>query len=539
MTEPTFAATCKGVKVPPSPFLNETRIKRMEEARYEGEEIAGALSVVREGDRVLEMGAGLGVVGAVTAFNAKPEAVLSFEANPALIPHIENLYKLNGLQDVIEVRNQVVISAPERPETMTFHVHNSFLGSSLVDNDKRKTTPVEVDTVAFDEVLEEFKPDVLIMDIEGGELEFLTHANLRGIRAVVIEFHPGVYGKEGTGVCKDALRSAGFLKQEDVSTRFVWTCARKSVTLSSPRSTGGWSTEIARLEKPIVIPPESRSHIQETGVRSAEGGFAPHATLWRGDRLLTQPPSMPDGPVERLEGKWLWGGTLWRYFPHFITESVTRLWALEHIDQSEFAGVLFVPKNPTTEEAERPKFHEDFLRLMGCTLPIKEAFKPLQPDELVIPGQGFGLGEISRGTPQFLEAMALRFAKDIAAEGPEKLYISRSKLGPQRGALLGESLLEKHLEAEGYEIFHPQEHPLDVQIARYRAAKKVIAAEGSALHLYAFAGGPETQVAMILRRKSKATQHISQPLESFTGVTPLWADTLRRTCAARIRRANG
>ena len=93
---------------------------------------------------------------------------------------------------------------------------------------------------------------------------------------------------------------------------------------------------------------------------------------------------------------------------------------------------------------------------------------------------------------------------------------------------MGETVLEKHLEAEGYEIFHPQEHSLEVQIARYRAAKKVIAAEGSSLHLYAFAGGPETEVAMILRRKSKATQHISTHIESFTGVKPLWIEHLRR-----------
>lgn len=67
------AATCLGVKVPQSSFLTETRINRINAARYEGQEIAGALHVIREDDRVLEVGAGLGVVGAVIATNAKPE----------------------------------------------------------------------------------------------------------------------------------------------------------------------------------------------------------------------------------------------------------------------------------------------------------------------------------------------------------------------------------------------------------------------------------------------------------------------------------
>lgn len=38
---PEIAATCFGVDVPVSPFLNETRIRRMNEGRYEGEEIQG------------------------------------------------------------------------------------------------------------------------------------------------------------------------------------------------------------------------------------------------------------------------------------------------------------------------------------------------------------------------------------------------------------------------------------------------------------------------------------------------------------------
>lgn len=526
MSDPRIAATCKGVRIPHSPFLNETRIRRIEEARYEGEEIAGALAVVRPGDRVLEMGVGLGVVSAVTAANARPSKVLSFEANPALIPHITEMHRENGLQDVIELRNQVLISAPDRPESMTFYVTNSFLGSSLIEKETRQTHPVDVPTADYHAVLNDFRPDVLLMDIEGGELEFLAHADLRGIRAIVIEFHPSVYGKEGTARCKDVLRTQGFAKQPELSTRFVWTCIRSEIALDAPKPDSGWAREIVTVTKACVVPPEARNHVQHTGVLDISGKPVPHAALWRGKRLLTLPPEAPQ-TSRHLPGKWLWGGTLWRYFPHFIAESVTRLWALDQLDQSEFDSILFVPKNPTVDDPA-PGFQRGLLDLMGCTLPIHEARSPVQVDELVVPGQGFGLGEISQGTPEFRAAIKARFAPDIAPEGPEKLYISRSRLGPQRGGLLAEESLERALSAQGYEIFHPQEHSLDVQIARYRAAKKVIAAEGSALHLYAFAAGPKTDVAMILRRKSQATQHIATHVQSFAGAKPLWVNRLRR-----------
>ncbi|MGP6087543.1 FkbM family methyltransferase [Antarctobacter jejuensis] len=528
--------TFRGVKVPSSPYLTDMRRKRIAEGRYEAEEIAGALATVRPGDRVLEMGAGLGIVGAVVAANAKPQALLSFEANPDLMPHIRALHDMNGLQDRIELRNQVLMSAKDRPATRSFHIRSSFLGSSLIDPENRPTRCVEVPTASLDEVLKEFRPDVLIMDIEGGELEFLADADLRGIRAVVIEFHPKVYGQEGVRACKDKLRGMGFRKAEELSTRFVWTCTRNVIRLEPPSPAGGWSTQIARLKSPIVVPPDHRSHVQPSGVLTATGQFVPHSATWRNARLLTPPPERP-ATAERLPGRWLWGGVLWRYFPHFVTESVTRLWALEHLDGSQLDGILFSPKNPTVEDP-LPAFQRDFLDLMGCSLPIREARAPCVPDELIVPGQGFGLGQISRGTDRFIEAVALRFGRDVAPEGPEKLYISRSRLGANRGALLGEARLEAYLAEQGYEIFHPQAHPLAVQVARYKAARRIVAAEGSALHLLGFVAGPEQQVAMILRRRSGATQHISAHLESFSGRAPLWVETLRRTWmpAGQIRK---
>ena len=220
------AAVCKGVRVPPSPFLNETRIRRINEARYEGDEIAGAMRVVTASDRVLEMGAGLGVVGAVMALNCKPERIVSFEANPNMIPHIRALYDLNNLTDRIEVRNEVLISAPDRPAEMTFYLRNSFLGSSLIDVENRATRPVAIPTADFAAVRADLNPTVLVLDIEGGELDLLRHADLTGIRAIVIEFHPEAYGREGMQECKQILRDAGFVRHDDISTRTVWTCSR-------------------------------------------------------------------------------------------------------------------------------------------------------------------------------------------------------------------------------------------------------------------------------------------------------------------------
>ena len=84
------------------------------------------------------------------------------------------------------------------------------------------------------------------------------------------------------------------------------------------------------------------------------------------------------------------------------------------------------------------------------------------------------------------------------------------------------------MEAQGYEVFHPQEHDIATQIARYKAASHIIAAEGSAIHLAAMVMGPAQKLAIIVRRRSSATDYIEAHLKAFAGVTALSVDALIR-----------
>ncbi len=525
--KPDHAALCHGVKVPASPFLNEKRVRRMAEGKYEGEEIRGALEVIRPGDRVLEMGAGLGVVGAVIAKHAQPEAVLSFEANPNLIPHINALYQLNDLQDRIEVRHQVVMAAPEPPEHVTFHLRTSFLGSSLIDQEKRRTTGVDVPTVSYDAVIDAFRPDVLVMDIEGGEQDFLRHADLRGVRAIIIEFHPGVYGKSGAHDCKTILQKAGFAKRKDVSTRFVWAATRPDwqahQDASWPRPGFGWSHRCETFAKAVIKPTEGDSLIGPAGVQTEDGADVPIAAHWRNTRRVTMPFDPPVKP-KPLKGRWLWGGVLYWNFAHFVAESLGRLWAIDAAGPLD--GILFVPRR-SGDRTSLLSFQTGVFEAMGIDLPIIVADDSTQVDALIVPGQGFGLGAITDGTPAFRSFMTDRFGADIKADGPERLYISRSQLSANRGGLLGETLLEERLRDEGYEIFSPEAHSVATQIARYKAARQVVSCDGSALHMLAFCGRSDQEVAMIVRRKSAATALIARHITQFTGRAPLSINCLR------------
>lgn len=508
------AAECHGIKVPHSPMLTPVRIERINAARYEAQEIAGALAVVQPGDKVLELGAGLGLVGAIVAHNAKPAQVLSFEANPNLIDHIRMLYRMNNLGDQIDVRNAVLISAPNPPPKMAFHIRNSYLGSSLIDSDTRATTRVEVPTQLYAELKQNYAPDVLLIDIEGGELEFLRHASLAGIRAVVIEFHPGAYGRDGMRECKSILERAGFAKVPEHSTRLVWTCVHAPAE-APPVPDGGWSTQITTLNDAIVVPGTEQRFVQSAGVLTSQGQSVHTGALWRNGRALTTPPALPEGRLPMRKGTWLWGGVLWMHFGHFLVESMSRLWPLAHLNE-EIDGILFIPKRPRNG-SEVIDFQRDLIALMGTDAAVACAGTPERVERLIVPGQGIGLGQMIRGTDRFRAAVQDRFSKDIAPDGPERLYISRSALPEGRGNLIGEPTVETYLRDAGYTIYHPEQHDVRHQIATYKAARQVIAAEGSALHLLAMVAAPQTQIAMIVRRPSGATQNLETHITAFTG----------------------
>ncbi len=288
---------------------------------------------------------------------------------------------------------------------------------------------------------------------------------------------------------------------------------------TQPMPEGGWSESIEEISGAVVIPPEISAFTQAAGVLYADGAYCPRGALWRKFRPLTTRPEMPTEEPVALKGRWLWGGVLWAHFGHFLVESTSRLWALDRIE-GDIDGVLFIPKRPRVGDTVRG-FQRDYLDLMQSELPIEVATDALRVERLIVPGQGFGLGAITRGTSSFRDAVHKRFGTHIAPDGGSRLYISRSALGLGKGGLLGEERLEDHLRAEGYEIFHPEKYDLATQIARYKAASQIVAADGSALHLYAMVGRADQQVAMILRRTSGANNLLATNVAAFCGAEPL------------------
>ncbi len=285
-----------------------------------------------------------------------------------------------------------------------------------------------------------------------------------------------------------------------------------------PSPHGGWSGETVTLERALVIPPGRSGLVQACGVLDADGGFCAHSATWRGRRRMMTAPEPPAGPVELLKGRHLFAGQIWTHFGHFLAESLSRLWALDHL-KIPVEGIVFIPKRPSQNSAPKG-YQKEFLELLDVNLPIRVLTRATRVEQLVVPGQGFGLGPIAAGSEQFRRYFADHFARDVAPAGHRRIYLSRTRLGGLEGSVVCEDVLERNLAREGYVPYHPQQHSIRDQIAQYRAAERVIGLDGSAFHLFAMAGNRTARVAIVLRRTSNVFNGLMTHIQGFTGIAP-------------------
>ncbi len=277
-----------------------------------------------------------------------------------------------------------------------------------------------------------------------------------------------------------------------------------------------------------TVVPEREGDVKlASGVLHADGRYCDLSQGWiRALKPMPAPSLKPDEEVVDLPGTHLFGGHFRGHFGHFLVESTARLWALDHIERPD--SIIYLPYRGTVGAIEKAmEGHDRFYRLLGIDTPIRTYGKPMRVERLFVPELGFGWSERYAGSPAYRSFMQGRLRAAVPAEGGAKLYISRARLAAQRGGVLGETVIEDNLAKAGYEIFHPERHPVEVQVARYRAAERIVALDGSALHLAAFVTNPGTRVAMILRRSKANAADYKLQFQSFCGVAPDVIDVIR------------
>jgi FkbM family methyltransferase len=177
-----------------------------ETGKYEMPEARIVRQAIRADDVVLELGTGLGFLASMCAKVAGNDRVHTFEANPALKSVITNNFRLNGVAPRLEIT-----LLGETDGEITFYVMKNFWSSSTIKRNPLARA-VQVPMRCFNDELARLRPTFLIIDIEGGERDFIRYAELDGVHKVCIELHPHVIGAQATAEVEAFFVSRGFVE---------------------------------------------------------------------------------------------------------------------------------------------------------------------------------------------------------------------------------------------------------------------------------------------------------------------------------------
>ena len=177
--------------------LNDSRISnRMRYVLCKGYEIDDALVVkqlISDNDRVLECGSSIGFLSLYATKIVGVKYYAMVEANSELLGLVDKNYFLNNVEKAGPWLNYAVCATDCE---LDFGVNKNFWSSSVVGRPGVcKTVKVLGRTLESIVSSLEFIPNILIMDIEGSEVD-IPVSHFKIFDKIIMEVHPKISGKK-------------------------------------------------------------------------------------------------------------------------------------------------------------------------------------------------------------------------------------------------------------------------------------------------------------------------------------------------------
>ena len=201
----------------PDRYYHDNLTNRFKANSYEKEEYNIIHKYFSGTDVVLEIGSCLGVITGLISKQCK--SVISVEANPELTEPLQSMKAYNNLVNVEFVSGYI----DSQKRVVQFQTYSNIVAGSgdredlLINNvrgwgDSLKT--YELETVLLGEIPGVSDVNALVVDMEGGELNFLTnHGDFikNNVQKICIELHGHLMNdKEFDDKCLNILKSMGF-----------------------------------------------------------------------------------------------------------------------------------------------------------------------------------------------------------------------------------------------------------------------------------------------------------------------------------------
>jgi len=205
----------EGVTVPLRPRDWAPRIvSQLYREVYELPERRAVARIVRPGDRVLEVGTAIGLV-AMAILVRNPAATRHYEANPDLAEAARATFSANGVAP--DLRAAALVPDDHAGDSVVLHLGAEFWSGSLLDR-AETDRGVAVPAARIGTVLAEFRPSVIVMDVEGAECALLA-GDLAGVRLIAVELHRRITGAAAQSRLVRHLIDQGFHVDFDLSAR--------------------------------------------------------------------------------------------------------------------------------------------------------------------------------------------------------------------------------------------------------------------------------------------------------------------------------
>ncbi len=177
------------------------RWSRYYEAGYEPETFRFFHENIKPGDTVLDIGGHIGLFAVVTAkLVGSGGKVFTFEPTPFTRNVLQEVVKINGCAEIVEVRGEAVSS--KRGETVFFDTGETLSNANSLVKTELSKNEIPITLISVDEFVKEkgITVNCVKIDVEGGELDVLIGARetLLNQRPVVrLGLHPDFISQNG------------------------------------------------------------------------------------------------------------------------------------------------------------------------------------------------------------------------------------------------------------------------------------------------------------------------------------------------------
>ena len=217
-----------GIKVPIDPAVTTPGVmKSLRRGVYENARVKCLAGMVEAGDRIIDIGGGMGFTSALMAMGGLPELIVSIDGHPGVQAYAARLHDLNGVSGVIH-RNALVVTV-KAADREKFYLSADFWGSSMIPEVRDQTGVADIPVLSFSDLIAEYRPNMLVIDLEvmkeymrpGAASGPVEAMDLSGIDKVVVHLPMHLGGQRGIKRVFDFFSAQDFYYNIDHSRQAV------------------------------------------------------------------------------------------------------------------------------------------------------------------------------------------------------------------------------------------------------------------------------------------------------------------------------